>query len=59
MTAHHKICPHEKRYETIHGHKYASTYKSLSYKNADAWKQNINMLNKTIDDEPVCVYYEF
>jgi hypothetical protein len=28
-------------YETIHGHKYVSTYKHLPYKNAGIWKQNI------------------
>lgn len=30
----HKIFPHEKRYKTIHNHKYISTQKSLSCKNA-------------------------
>jgi hypothetical protein len=32
MTAHHTILPTEKGYETRHGHKYVSTYKSLLYK---------------------------
>jgi hypothetical protein len=34
-------------------------YKYLPYKNAGLWKQIKHMLNKTIDDEPVWVYYEF
>lgn len=50
MMAHHKVSPHEKGYKTIDGHKYEQAYKYLPY---------INMLNKTIDYEPVCVYYEF
>jgi hypothetical protein len=36
-------------YETFHGHKYVSTYKSLHYKNAGIWRQNLRMLDKAID----------
>jgi hypothetical protein len=36
-----KCCLMKRGYETIHGHKHASTHKYLPYKNAGIWKQNI------------------
>jgi hypothetical protein len=41
MMALHKISPHETGVRTYTWHKYVSTCKSLSYKNAGIWKQNV------------------
>jgi hypothetical protein len=38
----------KRRYETIHDHKYVSTYKYLPYKNAGIWKQNITHVGKKL-----------
>jgi hypothetical protein len=54
----------KRRYKTIHGHKYVSTYKYLPKKNASMWGGGkkytcwikLSMMNQCVC---VCVYHEF
>jgi hypothetical protein len=59
MRAHHKMSLHENRYETVHSHKYASTYNTCPIRMQAYVNKTLQMLNKTVDNEPMGVYYEF
>jgi hypothetical protein len=50
------VASRKRGYETIHGHKYVSTYKYLHYMSAGIWKQNItHVKNRKLSMMNLCL----